>query len=107
MTVHTLPTPPTETQCQQYLSCYWPDLNQTLKAGSWDQQQQDNYNNNNNNNINNISSNDLILTKLKRQASVINNNNINNNWMNNNNKNINNKNSNNISSFTDLILNQL
>ena len=24
------PTPPTQTQCQQYLSCYWPDFDQTL-----------------------------------------------------------------------------
>ena len=24
----------------QYLSCYWPDFNQTLKLGSWDEQQQ-------------------------------------------------------------------
>ena len=28
------PPPPTETQCQQYLSCYGPDFNQTLKLGS-------------------------------------------------------------------------
>ena len=28
---------PPGTQCQQYLSCYWP--NQTLKVGSWDQKQ--------------------------------------------------------------------
>ena len=30
------PTPPhpTETQCQQYLSCYWPDVDETLKVGS-------------------------------------------------------------------------
>ena len=31
-------TPPhpttTETQCQQYLSCYWPDFDETLKVGS-------------------------------------------------------------------------
>ena len=26
--------PTTETQCQQYLSCYWPDLDETLKVGS-------------------------------------------------------------------------
>ena len=31
--------PPPQTQCQQYLSCSWPDFNQTLKAGLWDQQQ--------------------------------------------------------------------
>ena len=34
------PPPPTQTQCQQYLSCYLPDFNQTLKLGSWDEQQQ-------------------------------------------------------------------
>ena len=28
------PPPPTETQCQQYLSCYWPDFDETLKVGS-------------------------------------------------------------------------
>ena len=27
--------PPQQTQCQQYLSCYWPDFDQTLKIGSW------------------------------------------------------------------------
>ena len=32
-------TPTTQTQCQQYISCYWPDFNQTLKAGLWDQKQ--------------------------------------------------------------------
>ena len=32
--------PPTQTQCQQYLSCYWPNVNQTLKVGSWDEKQQ-------------------------------------------------------------------
>ena len=25
---------PKETQCQQYLSCYWPDFDETLKVGS-------------------------------------------------------------------------
>ena len=25
--------PPPQTQCQQYLSCYWPDFDQTLKVG--------------------------------------------------------------------------
>ena len=38
------PTPPTthptQTQYQQYLSCYWPYFNQTLKLGFWDEQQQ-------------------------------------------------------------------
>ena len=37
------PPPPTthppHTQCHQYLSCAWPDFNQTLKVGLWDQQQ--------------------------------------------------------------------
>ena len=32
--------PPQQTECQLYLSCSWPDLNQTLKEGVWDQQQQ-------------------------------------------------------------------
>ena len=32
MIVHTLPTPPTETQCQQYLSFYWPNFDQSLKS---------------------------------------------------------------------------
>ena len=37
MTVQTTPLPhPTETQCQQYLNCYWPDFDQTLKVDSWD-----------------------------------------------------------------------
>ena len=36
MTVHHHhPPPPPQTQCQQYLSCYWPDFDQTLKVGSW------------------------------------------------------------------------
>ena len=36
----TLVQPPTQTKCQQYLSYYWADFNQTLKSGSWDEQQQ-------------------------------------------------------------------
>ena len=43
MTVHTTPphpTPPTQTQCQQYLSCYWPDFDETLKVGSWEHLEQ-------------------------------------------------------------------
>ena len=32
MTLHT--TPPTETQCYHYLSCYWPDFDETFKVGS-------------------------------------------------------------------------
>ena len=39
MTLHTTPPlhlthPPTETQCQQYFSCYLPDFDETLKVGS-------------------------------------------------------------------------
>ena len=34
------PPPPTQTQCQQYVSCNWADFNQSLKLGSWDKQQQ-------------------------------------------------------------------
>ena len=30
------PLPTTLTRCWQYLSCYWPDFDQTLKIGSWD-----------------------------------------------------------------------
>ena len=30
------PPPPTQTQYQQYLSCYWPDFDQILNVGSWD-----------------------------------------------------------------------
>ena len=77
----TLIHPPTTTQiqCQQYLSCYWPDFNQTLKLGSWDEQQQQqqqqlqqpqqqeqqHLQQTNNNNIKNISSiNYLILTTI-------------------------------------------
>ena len=36
MTVHTTHHHPTQTQCQQYLSCYWPDFDQTLKVESWE-----------------------------------------------------------------------
>ena len=28
--------PTTETQCQQYLSFYWPDFDETLNIGSWE-----------------------------------------------------------------------
>ena len=28
--------PPPQTQCRQYLSCYLPDFDQTLKVGYWD-----------------------------------------------------------------------
>ena len=41
MTLHATPQPPpTQTKCQQYLSCYWANFNQTLNVGFWDQQQQ-------------------------------------------------------------------
>ena len=40
MTLHHPPTT-TQTQFPQYLSCSWPDFNQTLKVvGLWDKQQQ-------------------------------------------------------------------
>ena len=38
ITLHTTPprpTPPIESQCQQYLSCYWPDFKETVNVGSW------------------------------------------------------------------------
>ena len=34
------PPLPTETQIQQYLSCYRPNFDQTLKVGSWDNLEQ-------------------------------------------------------------------
>ena len=34
MTLQTPPHHPTQTQRQQYLSCYWPDFDETLKVGS-------------------------------------------------------------------------
>ena len=39
---HPPPTTTTTTQTlrQQYLSCYWPDLDQTLNKGSWEHIQQ-------------------------------------------------------------------
>ena len=30
------PHPLTETQCQQYLSCYWPDFDETSNVDSWE-----------------------------------------------------------------------
>ena len=37
MTVQATPPPhPTQTQCHQYLSCYWSDFDETLKVGSWE-----------------------------------------------------------------------
>ena len=38
MTLHH--DPPTQTQSQQYLSCYWPDFDETLKVGSWEHLEQ-------------------------------------------------------------------
>ena len=41
-----LTTPPTtthhppQTQCRQYLSCYWPDFDETLKVASWEHLEQ-------------------------------------------------------------------
>ena len=42
MTLQTTPpNPPTaQTQCQQYLSRYWPDFDETLKVGSWEHLEQ-------------------------------------------------------------------
>ena len=34
--ITTIRTTSPKTQCQQYLSCYWPDLDQIFKVGSWD-----------------------------------------------------------------------
>ena len=34
------PPPSTQTQWHQYLSCSWPNFNQILKIGLWDQQRQ-------------------------------------------------------------------
>ena len=52
MSLHHHPTSThttTETQFQQYLSCYLPNFEQTLKVISfWDQQQKNNLNKNNN-----------------------------------------------------------
>ena len=31
------PPPTTRTQCQQYLSCYLSDFDETLNVGSWEQ----------------------------------------------------------------------
>ena len=38
MTLQPSPPPTTQTQSQQYLSCYcyWPDFDETLKVGSWE-----------------------------------------------------------------------
>ena len=31
---------PPQTQCRQYLSCYWPDFDETLKVASWEHLEQ-------------------------------------------------------------------
>ena len=36
----TLQPPPTQTQSQQYFSCYRPNFNETLKVGSWEHLEQ-------------------------------------------------------------------
>ena len=38
MTLHHHPPP--QTQCRQYLSCYWPDFDETLKVASWEHLEQ-------------------------------------------------------------------
>ena len=40
MTLVHQPPPTTQTQCQQYLSCYWSDFDQILKIGVWEYIQQ-------------------------------------------------------------------
>ena len=40
MTLDHHPPSPPQTQCHEYLNCYLPNFNQTLKVGLWDQQQQ-------------------------------------------------------------------
>ena len=40
---HQPPSPPTtttQTQCQEYLSCYWPNFDETSKVGSWEYPEQ-------------------------------------------------------------------
>ena len=39
MTLHHHHHPP-QTQCRQYLSCYWPDFDETLKVASWEHLEQ-------------------------------------------------------------------
>ena len=36
MTLIQPPPPTTQAQCQQYLSCYYPDIDETLKIDSWE-----------------------------------------------------------------------
>ena len=40
MTVHTTPTTTTQTQYQEYLSCYLLDFDKTLKVGAWEHLEQ-------------------------------------------------------------------
>ena len=37
---HQHPPPPPQTKYWQYLSCYWPDFDETLKVGSWEHLEQ-------------------------------------------------------------------
>ena len=37
---HPIPTPTTQTQCYQYLSCYLPDFDETSNIGSWEHLEQ-------------------------------------------------------------------
>jgi len=37
---HPTPHPTTQTLCLQYLSCYWPDFDETLNVGSWEHLEQ-------------------------------------------------------------------
>ena len=37
---HHHPPPPPQTQFWQYLSCYWPDFDETLKVDSWEHLEQ-------------------------------------------------------------------
>ena len=40
MTLHPHPPLTTQTQCQQYLSCYQPDFDETLSVDSWEHLEQ-------------------------------------------------------------------
>ena len=37
---HPPPPPPPQTQCRQYLSCYLPDFDETLRVASWEHLEQ-------------------------------------------------------------------
>ena len=85
MTLHH-PTHQTGTLHQQYLSCYWPDFDQTLKVGFLDQQQQQQHNNNNNDKFSSNFDQTLKVVFWDQQQQQHNSNNKNNNNNNNNNK---------------------